>query len=166
MVCEASILPTGRIRLRPFNTSRLIGSFQDNMYRQRRIVFSNAKRDNNRCGRDQDMKYKVAVVVMLAALTASAADKPPRIRAGALKAMESHGKQLAIIDPGEQGTYGQAHLLHAVNIPLSKLELEIDPLVPRRPTRIVLTDGGEGAAERTAIRLKELGYTSVSILDG
>ena len=112
------------------------------------------------------MKYKVAVVVMLAALTASAADKFDRIRAAALKAMESDGKEIAIIDPREEGTYGQAHLLHAVNIPLSKLELEIDPLVPRRSTRIVLADGGEGTAERTAIRLKELGYTSVSILDG
>ena len=97
-------------------------------------------------------------MVILAALTASAADKFPRIRAAALKAIESDGKETAIIDPREEATYGHAHLLYAVNIPLSKLELEIDPLVPRRPTRIVLTDSGEGAAERTAIRLKELGY--------
>ena len=94
------------------------------------------------------MKYKVALVFMLLALTASAANKFPRIREAALKAMESDGKEIAIIDPREEGTYGQAHLLHAVNIPLSKLELEIDPLVPRRSTRIVLTDGGEGTAEQ------------------
>ena len=112
------------------------------------------------------MKYKAAVLFTLVALTASAANKFPRIRAAALKAMESDGKEIAIIDPREEGTYGQAHLLHAVNIPLSKLELEIDPLVPRRSTRVVLTDGGEGTAERTAIRLKELGYTRVAILDG
>src|SRR5580704_16815324 len=105
---------------KPFAT---VGSFQDDTYSQRRIVFSNPKRDNNRCGRDQDMKYKVAVAVMLAALTASAADKFPRIRAADLKATESDGKEIAIIDPREEGTYGQAHLLHAVNIPLSKLEL-------------------------------------------
>jgi len=113
------------------------------------------------------MEYKkVRVLLMLAALTASAADRLTRISAVALKALENDGKELALLDPREEGTYGQGHLLHAVNIPLSKLELNIDALVPRRSTRIVLADGGEGTAERAARRLKELGYTNLAVLDG
>jgi len=77
------------------------------------------------------MKYKKVLMVMLAALTASAADSFTRVSAVALKALENDGKELAILDPREEGTYGLGHLLHAVNIPLSKLELNIDLLVPR-----------------------------------
>lgn len=111
------------------------------------------------------MKYQNVLVIMLAVLTASAAEFP-RVSAVALKAMENDGKELAILDPREEGTYGQGHLLHAVNVPLSKLELNVDALVPRRSTRIVLADGGEGTAERAAQRLKELGYTNLTVLAG
>ncbi len=89
-----------------------------------------------------------------------------RVSAVALKALENDGEELAILDPREEGTYGLGHLLHAVNIPLSKLELNIDLLVPRRSTRIVLADGGEETAERAAVRLKELGYTNLAVLEG
>ena len=112
------------------------------------------------------MDYKKMLVIMLAAVAASAADNFPQVSAVALKAMENDGKELAILDPREEGTYGLGHLLHAVNVPLSKLELEVDALVPRRSTRIVLTDGGEGTAERAAVRLKELGYTNLAVLAG
>src|SRR6266849_3758185 len=94
------------------------------------------------CGQEGgDMEYREVLVVMLAALTAfsvSAADSFTRVSAAALKALEKDGKELAILDPREEGTYGQGHLLHAVTIPLSKLELNVDVLVPRRSTRIVL----------------------------
>jgi rhodanese-related sulfurtransferase len=115
------------------------------------------------------MAYREMLVLMLAALTAlsvSAADRFTRVSAAALKAIEEDGKELAILDPREEGSYGQGHLLHAVNIPLSKLELNVAALVPRRSTRIVLSDGAEGTAERAAMRLKELGYTKLAVLDG
>lgn len=112
------------------------------------------------------MKCKEALIVMLSVLTASAAGSFPRVSAVALKALENDGKELAILDPREEGVYGQNHLLHAVNVPLSRLELNIDLLVPRRSTRIVLADGGEGTAERAAARLKELGYTNLAVLEG
>jgi rhodanese-related sulfurtransferase len=112
------------------------------------------------------MKYKKLLMVMLAALTASAANSSTRVSAVALKGLENDGKELAILDPREEGTYGLGHLLHAVNIPLSKLELNIDLLVPRLSTRIVLADGGEGTAERAAVRLEELGYTNLAVLEG
>ena len=89
-----------------------------------------------------------------------------RISAVSLKAMESDGKEIAIVDPREEGICGKGHLLLAVNIPLSKFEIAIGNLVPRKSTRLVLTDGGDGQSERAAAILKELGYSSISILDG
>ena len=115
------------------------------------------------------MEQSEVLVLMLASLTAfpiSAADGVTRISAAALKALEKDGQELAILDPREEGAHGQGHLLHAVNIPLSKLELNVDGLVPRRSTRIVLADGGEGTAERAAARLKDLGYVNLAVLDG
>lgn len=112
------------------------------------------------------MKNKKVVVLMLATLTVSVADSFTRVSAVRLKQLQNDGKELAIIDPREEGTYGLGHLLHAVNLPLSKLELNVDLLVPRRSTRIVVADGGEGTAERAAVRLKELGYTNLTVLKG
>ena len=71
--------------------------------------------------------------------------------------------ELAIIDFREEGSFAPAHLLHACNIPLSRLELEIRELVPRAAVRIVATDNGEGLAERGAARLRELGYTDIAL---
>ncbi|MFZ0051221.1 MAG: rhodanese-like domain-containing protein [Desulfobaccales bacterium] len=89
-----------------------------------------------------------------------------RINAASLRAMLSDGKELALIDPREEGNFGEAHLLLAVNIPLSKLEIKIVSLVPRKSTRIVLTDAGDGMSERAASKLKELGYRSIACLEG
>jgi rhodanese-related sulfurtransferase len=94
------------------------------------------------------------------------ADEVSYISAVSLKAMESDGKEIAIIDPREEGIYGKEHLLLAVNVPLSKLEIDIESLVPRKSTRLILTDGGNGMSERAAVKLKELGYSSTVILRG
>jgi rhodanese-related sulfurtransferase len=107
------------------------------------------------------------ITAMILAITVFAADSPfVRIGATVLKTLEGDGKELAIIDPREEGIFGEAHLLYAVNMPLSKLEINIFRMVPRKSTRIVLTDGGEGMSERAAAKLRELGYTNVAILDG
>ena len=107
------------------------------------------------------------ITAMILAITVFAADSPfVRIGATELKTMEGDGKELAIIDPREEGIFGEAHLLYAVNMPLSNLELNIFRMVRRRSTRIVLTDGGEGMSERAAAKLQELGYIDVAILDG
>ena len=105
-------------------------------------------------------------VVSIVSVRSAFADEVSRISAVSLKAMESDGKEIAIIDPREEGIFGEAHLLLAVNIPLSKLEIEIGSLVPRKSTRLVLTDGGDGQAERAAAKLKELCYSSIAILAG
>jgi rhodanese-related sulfurtransferase len=88
------------------------------------------------------------------------------VLASALKAMLSDGAELALIDVREEGEFGRGHLLFACNLPLSRLELRIDALVPRRATRLVLCDADDGLAQRAATRLMKLGYGSLAVLAG
>ncbi len=84
----------------------------------------------------------------------------------ALKEMLGDGEELALLDVREEGVYAQAHLLFASSVPLSRLELLIADLVPRRTARTVLCDAADGLAERAATRLAAFGYTDVAVLDG
>ncbi len=74
--------------------------------------------------------------------------------------------ELALLDVRENGTFGDGHLLFAVNLPLSRLETRIADLVPRLGTPIVLCDGGDGLARRAAERLEAFGYSNVRELQG
>jgi rhodanese-related sulfurtransferase len=76
------------------------------------------------------------------------------------------GAELALLDVREELTYSESHLLHARSLPLSRLELRMARLVPRRSTRIVLCDDGEGLAERAADILTRFDYDDVSVLRG
>jgi rhodanese-related sulfurtransferase len=58
------------------------------------------------------------------------------------------------------------HLLMAACMPLSRLELLVDACVPRRSTRVIWCDDGEGLAQRAALRMASLGYTDTSVLAG
>ena len=62
------------------------------------------------------------------------------ISAEALREALDGEDELAIVDFREEGSFAPAHLLHACNIPLSRLELSIRDLVPRRATRIVVSE--------------------------
>jgi rhodanese-related sulfurtransferase len=83
-----------------------------------------------------------------------------------LKQALRDGRELALLDVREETDYLPGHLLFASCVPLGRLELLIDDLVPRRGTRIVVMDGGEGHAQRAAHRLAELGYNDVRALAG
>ena len=77
-------------------------------------------------------------------------------------------EELALIDVREQGRYSQSHLLFAVCVPLSRIDLLIDDLVPRRDTHVVIVDdsASDDFGARAAVRLSELGYTNVTMLNG
>jgi rhodanese-related sulfurtransferase len=76
-------------------------------------------------------------------------------------------EELALLDVREQGVHYRGHPFFACSAPVSRLELVIGDLVPRRTAPIVVLDeGNEGLAERAAKRLRELGYPDVSILEG
>src|SRR3954453_17057493 len=89
-----------------------------------------------------------------------------RISAAALRAMLLDEQELALIDVREERIFSEQHLLFARSVPLSRLELRVARLVPRRTTRIVLVDDNDGLAERAAKVLAKARYTDVSILDG
>ncbi len=89
----------------------------------------------------------------------------PLLPARDLKAMITDGGELAILDVREEGVFSRRHLLFASSLPLSRLELGIDALVPRRSARIVLIDADDGLAQRAAAKLMRFGYRNLAILD-
>src|SRR5471032_2708774 len=77
------------------------------------------------------------------------------------------GQEIAVFDVREHGQYGEAHLFHGVNLPYSRLELEVRRLAPNPQVRLVIYDqDGGGVAARAAQRLRALGYARVHVLDG
>ena len=89
-----------------------------------------------------------------------------RIDARTLESALTDGGEIALLDVRERGRFGRAHLLLAVNLPSSQLELVIRQFVPRLATRIVLCDDAEGLAEPAARMLKAAGYRDVAVLEG
>lgn len=85
----------------------------------------------------------------------------------ALQRMLHDGGELALLDVREAGEFGESHLLFAVPLPYSRLELDAPALIPRRSVRVVLCDDGHsGVAPLSARRLTALGYTDVAVLEG
>ena len=70
------------------------------------------------------------------------------------------------MDVREEALFGPEHILLAIHLPLSRLELRAGWLVPRRNTRIVLCDGGDGLAQHAATILEGHGYGRIAVLDG
>jgi rhodanese-related sulfurtransferase len=91
---------------------------------------------------------------------------PRRVSPRDVKAMLADGGELALLDVREELIFSRGHLLHARSLPLSRLELRIDRLVPRRATRVVLVDDDDGLAQRAAGVLARLGYSDIAVLEG
>ena len=94
------------------------------------------------------------------------ADSIKRIDGTALKAALHDGLEIALLDAREELTFGARHILMAACMPLGRIEVMADDMVPRRQTRVVWCDDGGGLAERAARRMADLGYSDVSVLDG
>jgi rhodanese-related sulfurtransferase len=90
----------------------------------------------------------------------------PRKSHAEIRAALLERREIALLDVREEDPHAQAHPLFAANLPLSRLELEVYARLPRRDVPIVTLDDGEGYAERAALRLVELGYTDVAVLEG
>ena len=74
--------------------------------------------------------------------------------------------ELALLDVREQGVHYRGHPFYASSAPLSRLEMLVGDLVPRRSAPVVVFDAGEGLAAKATARLAELGYADVAELDG
>lgn len=90
------------------------------------------------------------------------------ISAANLHELVTGDQEFALVDVREAGaTAEQGSILLAISVPLSRLELRIGGLIPRRSTRVIVYSAADdGLAERGARRLTELGYINVEILDG
>ncbi|MEO8558974.1 MAG: rhodanese-like domain-containing protein [Rhodospirillales bacterium] len=89
------------------------------------------------------------------------------VTAKQLKTALRDGKEMALIDVREEGVFSAAHTLFACCIPLSRIELDVERLVPRKDTRIVLIDeGDDGLVEPAAEKLMQLGYSDVAVMQG
>jgi rhodanese-related sulfurtransferase len=88
------------------------------------------------------------------------------LAAATVRAMLDDGGELALVDVREELIFSKNHLLWARNVPLSRLELRFARLVPRKDTRIVLVDDGDGLSQRAAPILARAGYGDISYLDG
>lgn len=88
------------------------------------------------------------------------------VDATTLKRMLHDGGEIALLDVREEGVFAKGHMFLAVPAPLSQLEIRVPALVPRRSTRVVVTDGGEGLSARAAAALARHGYGDVAVLEG
>lgn len=75
-------------------------------------------------------------------------------------------QEIALIDVREAGLFGEGHALLAVNIPYSRLEIDIDRVVPHRATRTVLIAEDDHAASRAIAAVRARGFTDVQALAG
>ena len=85
-----------------------------------------------------------------------------------LKALANDGTELAIVDVREEQAFADDHLLYAISVPLSRLELLMADLAPAQDAAVVLCDAGHGEdlAARAAVKLEGYGYSDVSVLEG
>ncbi len=76
-------------------------------------------------------------------MTASA-EQFPLITSQAVRQALLDRKEIALIDVREEDPFAQSHPLWAANFPLSKLELDAWPRIPRRDTPIVVYGEHDG----------------------
>ncbi|MDG1281204.1 MAG: rhodanese-like domain-containing protein [Pseudorhodobacter sp.] len=74
------------------------------------------------------------------------------------------GGEIAFLDVREAGQFADGHPLFATPCPYSRLELTVGALVPRLDVPVLLIDGGDGIAERSAVALRRMGYSDVSAI--
>lgn len=72
----------------------------------------------------------------------------------------------ALLDLREEGEAAEGHPFGAVNLPYSRLEIDLAHLIPRKQTPLVLFDGDGDVSDRAAARLARLGYCKISVVAG
>src|SRR3546814_11057135 len=87
------------------------------------------------------------------------------VDAQTLKSWLKAAQEISVLDVREVGQFSNGHLFFASNLPYSRLEIDIQRLVPRVDTRIVLCDEGQlEIAARAAACLAEMGSPKILLL--
>src|SRR2546423_7013760 len=86
--------------------------------------------------------------------------------AAEVAAMLEDGREIAFLDVREIVPFGTGHPLLATHLALGHIECEIAGLVPRRDTRVIVTDGGEGLSTVAVHRLARLGNVNAGVVAG
>jgi len=98
--------------------------------------------------------------------SASAGAAHSLVTAAQLQRMLGDGQELALLDVRDGGVYSAGHIFWAASMPLARMEYLADAMVPRRDTRMVLVDDGDGLAQTAGERLAAWGYSGVALLEG
>ena len=80
--------------------------------------------------------------------------------------LRDNEKEIAVLDLREEGRFSAGHILVASALPLSRLELGISLLVPRKDAFVVVYDDDDGLAARARRKLAGLGYSNLAVLEG
>lgn len=83
-----------------------------------------------------------------------------------LRAALLDDEEIALVDTREEGIFGASHILRAVNVPLSVLEINLRSLVPNLGVRFVLMDDDADRLERAVGIAAAAGYANLHILPG
>ena len=91
----------------------------------------------------------------------------PAMTPAAIRSALRAKTEIALLDVRQESRFAQGHPLFAASFPLGHLEAQAAERLPRRTVPVVVygDDYGDDATA-AARRLRELGYTDVSLLDG
>lgn len=89
---------------------------------------------------------------------------PRTIDAKKLRSWLNDGDELALLDISDGGPFSRGHILVATGAPRASFETTIPRLVPRRSTRVVLTDGDGSTLAEAASLLESCGFSNVNVL--
>ena len=89
-----------------------------------------------------------------------------KIDVASLAAWLASNDERAFFDVREAGEINEGHIPGSTALPRRMIELQIEELVPRRSTPVLLCDEGGIRAALAAATLNALGYTDVAVLAG
>ena len=88
-----------------------------------------------------------------------------RVDAVKLRKWLGDGDEIALLDIRNGGPYSRDHILVASGVPRANFETHVPRLVPRRSTRLVLTDDDGSTLDAAAEMLESHGYSNVHVLE-
>ncbi len=87
------------------------------------------------------------------------------VDAPTLRSWLNDGEEIAVLDVRDGGPYARGHILVATSVPRANFETLVPRLVPRRATRIVLTDDDGSLLGEAAGLLEACEYPNVHVLE-